>query len=440
VESAAEGDRADRGSACACAAISPAQEVKQLMNRLGFAFVVIPRLLSASSARADDPATGSGTPTEIVSTTKPAQVDAKTAIEGWNPFVMLTASMNLVENSSVIGQVDGTAMTVAAGVNGGAEYVHDRHNVTLTGLINEGYARTPVIDRFVKITDVAKADGIYNYFVTPNFGGYARLSLATSLFHSNYVAATPSTFVDVTGKTPVTLATDTQAFHLANAFKPFTATESAGGFFDLVHRREYAVSFRLGIGGRTTFASGSYAIHPNAMDMTAIELLELANVAQLGIEGFAGVNGKLADKDAFTYTAGIAVLLPFVNNDSYDRSATKLTRVATTANLTYAFSKWLSAVYNLSIIRDPELYPAGKDQVQLQNTLLLTFQLGLVTKKEGPKPKTKDQLALEAAQADAAKVAAAAAELQAKVRALESQLPCAAQTPSAPPAPPTPSP
>ncbi|HTR53403.1 MAG TPA: hypothetical protein VMJ10_22065, partial [Kofleriaceae bacterium] len=397
-------------------------------------------LLAVSPARAQAPAAGSslGAPTEIVSTTKPTEVDAKTAIQGWNPFLTLTASMNVVDNSSVIGQVDGTAMTVAAGVSGGADYIHDRHNLIFTGLINEGYARTPVIDEFVKITDVAKVDGIYNYFVTPNFGGYGRLALATSLFNSRYVVAAPSTFVDVTGKTPVTLATSTQTFHLADAFQPFTMTESAGGFFDPINRHELSLSFRIGIGGRSTFASGAYAIHPNAMDTTAIELLELSDVEQLGIEGFAGITGKLAEKDSFAYAAGVAVLLPFVNNDSYDRSATELTRVAATTNLTYAFSKWLSVVYNLSIIRDPELYPAGKDQIQIQNALLLTLQLGLVTKKEGPKPKTKEQLALEAAQADAAKAAREAAELKAKVHALESQ--CPATTPPAAPATPPPTP
>jgi hypothetical protein len=299
-----------------------------------------------------------------------------------------------------------------------------------TGLINEGFARTPVINQYVKISDVAKLDGIYNYFVTPNFGGYARMSLATSLFNSQYVVATPSTFLDVTGKTPVVLATNTQAFHLADELSPFTMTESVGAFVDPVNTREFALSFRVGLGGRSTFASGDFAIHPNPMDTTAIELLRLSDVEQLGIEGFAGVTGKLAEKDAFTYRAGVAVLLPFVNNDAYDRSATELTRVAVTTNLTYALSKWLSAVYNLSVIRDPELFPLGKDQVQVQNAFLFNFQFGLVTKKEGAKPKTKEQIALDEAKAAAAKAIAEAAALQDKLRAIESQLPpCPVPTP-----------
>lgn len=411
------------------------------MTRLPSAFVtasvVASGLLAATAAHAQAPAAGSGTPTEIVSTTKPAAVDTKTAIQGWNPFLALTASLNLVDNESVIGQPDGTAMTIAGGVTGGADWIHDRHQLTFNGLINEGFARTPVINEFVKINDVAKVDGMYNYFVTPDFGGFARLSLATSLFKSEDVVAVPSTFIDVTHASatvaPVTLATNTQVFHLADALQPFTMTESAGAFLDPVNKPEFGLSFRLGIGGRSTFASGSYAIHANPMDTTAIELLELSDVEQLGIEGFVGVSGKLQEKGPFTYRAGVAVLLPFVNNDSYNRSATELTRVAGTANLTYALSKWLSAVYNLSVIRDPELFPAGKDQVQVQNTFLLTFQFGLIAKKEGPKPKTKEQLALEAAQAAASKSAAEEAVLREQVLELQSQLPCPAAVPGGPP-------
>ena len=369
------------------------------MIRIAFAFVVVSGVLLARPAGAQVPASGSGsgTPTEIVSTAKPVEADAKTVIQGWNPFLALTASLNVVDNSSVIGQVDGTALTVAGGVTGGADYIHGRHSVILTGLINEGFARTPVVNQFVKISDVAKVDGIYNYFATPNFGGYARASLATSLFNSNDVVPARTTFLDVTNMTPVVLATNTQTFRLADAFKPFTATESVGAFLDPVNKPELAISFRLGIGGRSTFANGSYAIHPNAMDMTAVELLALSDVEQLGIEGFAGVSGKLAYKGPFTYRAGVAALFPFVNDDTYKRSAGELTRIAFTGNLTYAFSKWLSAVYNISILRDPQLFPEGKDQVQIQNTFLLTFQFGLVAKKEGPKPKTKEQLELEAA-------------------------------------------
>jgi hypothetical protein len=402
--------------------------------------------VAAAAAPAHAQAAGSGTPTEIVNVDAPKPVDEKAAVQGWNPFLALTASMNLVDNSGVIGQVDGTAVTIGGGALGGAEWVNGRHFLALTGAVNEGFARTPVVTEFVKINDVAKVDGIYNYFATPNLGGYARLSFGTALFDSDDIRGTQTTWVDVTGKTPVTLTTNGLQFHLADALKPFTMTESIGAFADPIHKPEIALSFRLGIGGRSTFANGSFALHPNAMDTMAVEVIDLSDVQQLGVEAFAGASGKLAEKGAFTYKVGAAVLLPFVNDDSFHRSALDLTRIVGTANLTYAFSKWLSVVYALQIIRDPQLFPAGKEEVQIQNTLLLTFSLNLVTKKEATKAKTKDQLELEAAKAAAQKAATEALELQIKVRDLERQLPCpppapeVPQLPPPPPEPPAPSP
>ncbi len=394
--------------------------------------------LAAVTARSAHAQAGSGTPTEIVTVDKPAAFDAKTAVQGWNPFLALTASLNLVDNEGVIGQVNGTAVTIAGGAVGGAEYIHDRHFLSLTGTINEGFARTPVVTEFVKINDVAKVDGIYNYFATENLGGYARLSLQTSLFDSDDILGAPATFVDVTGKTPVTLATNVTQFHLADAWKPFTLTESIGAFADPIRKPEVAVSLRLGIGGRSTIADGSFALHPNPMDTTAVEVIDLSDVEQLGIEAFAGVNGKFAGTSPFTYKLGAAVLLPFVNDDSFHRKAIDLTRIVGTANLTYSFAKWLAAVYSFQVIRDPQLFPAGKEQVQVQNTLLLTFQLGLVAKKEGKKAKTKDELELEAAKAAAQKAATEALELQVKIRDLERQLPCPPPTEQVPLLPPPP--
>jgi len=253
---------------------------------------------------------------------------------------------------------------------------------------------TPVVHRFIKSTDAAKLEGVYNYFLSKEAGLYGRLSLATSFFESDDIRAAPTTWVDATGATPVTLATNSIEQKLADPFEPLTLSESAGAFYDPIKKDWLALSLRLGVGGRSTFADGVYVNHDDAATMTQIELLELSTVHQLGIEGFAGAIGKL-EKGKFNYKAGLAVLLPFVNNDAADRSATKLTRIAFEATLTYTMAAWLSVVYSSQVIRDPQLFPAGKDEVQVQNTLLATFQFNLVKKKEAPKPKTKEEQELE---------------------------------------------
>jgi hypothetical protein len=330
---------------------------------------------------------------QLVPTDAPKPADEKTIIKGWNPFLAFTGTFNLVSNSNVIGQVDGTSTVVGAGLLGGADYIDGRHFLQLSLAATEAFARTPVIHRFIKSTDAAKLEGVYNYFLIANAGLYGRLSLATSFFSSDDIRGAPSSWVDATAMAPVPLATNATSQHLADGFQPLTISESAGGFYDPVKKDAIALSLRLGVGGRSTFADGVFVNH-DAAATPEIELLELSTVHQLGIEAFAGAVGKL-EKGKFNYKAGLAVLLPFVNNDAADRSATKLTRVAFEATLTYTMAAWLSVVYSSQIIRDPQLFPAGKDEVQVQNTLLATFQFSLVKKKEAPKPKTKEEQALE---------------------------------------------
>jgi hypothetical protein len=329
----------------------------------------------------------------IVPTDAPKPVDEKVIVKGWNPFLAFTGTFNLVSNSNVIGQVDGTSTVVGAGLLGGADYIDGRHFLQLSLSATEAFARTPVIHRFIKSTDAAKLEGVYNYFLTGNAGVYARLSLATSFFSSDDIRGAPTSWVDATGVTPVPLATAATSQHLADGFEPLTISESVGGFIDPIKKDEIALSLRLGVGGRSTFADGVFVNHDNAATPD-VELVELSTVHQLGIEAFAGAVGKL-QKGKFNYKAGLALLLPFVNNDAADRSATKLTRIAFEATLTYTMAAWLSVVYSSQVIRDPQLFPAGKDEVQIQNTLLATFQFSLVKKKEAPKPKTKEQQDLE---------------------------------------------
>lgn len=379
---------------------------------------------------------------KLVETDAPKTAEEKD-IEGWNPFLGLTSTLSLVDNSGVVGQVEGFSTLFGLGLLGGADYVKDKSLVRTSLAVNEGFARTPVIDRFVKTNDNVKLEGLYNYFLTKKAGLYGRLSFATTILNTTDVRGTPTSWVDATGATPVPLATNAFSQKLASAFKPFTITESVGVFADPINKEELSLSFRVGAGGRHTFAEGVFVNHDDAMT-PEIELLRLSDVHQFGAEAFAGASGKV-DKSKANYKLGLAVLIPFVNNDAASRSTLALTRIAFEGNLTYAMNSWLSVVYSLAITRDPQLFPDGKEVLQIQNTMLLTFQMNLVKKKE-KKVKTKEEQALEDAKqrADAAELRAKQAEE--KLQRLEPATPTTSPdtlgpspTPAPPPAPaPTP--
>jgi hypothetical protein len=363
----------------------------------------------------------------------------QTDVGGWSPFLGVTATLSLADNSSVVGQVDGFSTLFGLGLTGGADYARDQHLLRTSLTINEGFARTPVIAEFVKTTDALKLEGLYSYFLTPDFGLYGRLGIATDAFSATDIRAAPTSWVKaVPGGMPIALTTGGFRQRLAGPFSPFTINEQAGGFAEPVRETWLHLSVRAGLGGRHTFADG---VLVNSDDKTtpAVELIELHDVHQLGFEVFGGGTGKL-DGGKALYKAGLSVLLPLVDNDPDHRSAASLIRVGFEGSLTFNVYSWMGLVYNLKITRDPQLFSRGQEKVEVQNTLLLTFQLTLVKKSEKPKEPTPEELQLKAAQdrADAAEKRAQAAED--KLKALQATPPATpAPEPTAPP-PATPAP
>lgn len=364
----------------------------------------------------------------------------QTDVEGWAPFLGATATLSLADNSSVVGQVDGFSTLFGLGLTGGADYARDQHLLRTSLTINEGFARTPVIDEFVKTNDTVKLEGLYSYFLTPDLGPYGRLAIATDAFSATDVRATPTSWVEaVPGGMPIALTTNGFRQRLAGVFSPFTIDEQVGGFAEPVRETWLHLSVRAGLGGRHTFADG-VLVNSDDQATPEIELTELHNVHQLGLELFGGGTGKL-DGGKALYKAGLSALLPLVNNDPDHRSASSLTRVGFEGSLTFNVYSWMGLVYNLRITRDPQLFSRGEERVEVQNTLLLTFQLTLVNKPEKAKEPTPEELALKAAQdrADAAEKRAQAAED--KLKALQPAPPATpAPDPTPPPTSPAPTP
>lgn len=356
-----------------------------------------------------------------------------TDVEGWAPFLSLNSTISLTSNANVVGQVDGFSTLFGLGVTGGADYVKNRHLWRNSLSIAEGFARTPVIDEFLKTNDVVRLESIYNYFVTGNLGLFARLKLETSMFPSDDVRAEPTSWVEknqVDPTMPIPLNQMRSRQRLSDGFNPFTIQESAGGFADPIRKDWLNLSFRAGIGGRHTFAESVLLMDDDA-STPEIELQRLRDVHQLGFEAFGGAAGKTKDGRA-SYRAGLSLLLPFVNNDPDDRSAAQLARIGFEGQLTFNVYSWMGLVYSLNVTRDPQLFAAGDAKIQVQNTLLLTFNFTLVKKPEKPKGPTPEQLELEAAKKRAE---------EAERRALEAEQRLQQQaTPPAEPAPTEPTP
>jgi len=353
----------------------------------------------------------------------------ETDVEGWAPFLALTSTINLVSNSNVVGQVDGFSTLFGLGITSGADFVKGRHLMRSTLSINESVARTPVIDEWVKTNDVVKAEGLYNYFLTQNLGLFGRLKVETAAFAATDVRGVATDWVEknpADPTMPIPRNQNSVRQRLASPFHPFTITESAGGFADPIRKPWLNLSFRAGLGGRHTLADEVLLIDDDKAT-PEVELQRLRDVHQLGAEAFAGVAGKRKDERA-SYKAGLSILFPFVNNDPDNRSAGALTRVGFEGALNFNVYSWMSIVYTLNVTRDPQLFAKGDELIQVQNTLLLTFQFTVVKKPEKAKAPSKEQLELEEAKKKAE---------EAEKRALEAEEKLKAQQPPPPPPPAT---
>lgn len=352
--------------------------------------------------------------------------------QGWSPFLSATSTVALTSNASVVGQVDGFSTLFGIGTTAGADYVDGPHLLRTTLTINESFARTPVVDEFIKTNDAVKLDGLYDYFATRNLGAYGRLDLQSSLFAADDVRGVPTSWVQkVPGGAPMPLATAAFRQRLTGALHPFTINESAGGFAEPIRDPRLDLSLRLGAAGRHTFADG-VQVADDDKATPEVELVRLATVHQLGIEAFAGAAGKL-DGGKASYRAGASLLFPAVNNDKDHRSTLALTRAALEATLSFNVYAWMSVAYTLSVIRDPQLFPRGEDKVQVQNALLLTFQFAIVKKRENAAEPTKEQKELQDAKARAQTAEQRAQAAEQRAQAAEQKLEPPRPAPPGPP-------
>ncbi len=324
-------------------------------------------------------------------------------VVGWNPSLAGTGTINMISNSNVIGQVEGFSLLLGFGITGGVDYVNGPHLWRNNLSVSQSWAKTPVLDAFVKNNDVIDFSTGYYYFFLDWAGAFAQLTATTSLLQAQAITADPVTY-EITGQgtTPTTSNSTTDALKLADPFAPLSLSESIGVFAEPVQSEPINVSLRVGVGGRQTFADG-VLINADDADTPNIEMQELGDVSQFGAEFYAGLTGKLQE-GRLTYHAGGSVLLPFINNDPFERSATELTRVALEAGATVTVFDWMSLVYEGKYTIDPQLFPAGEELNQFQNSLLLTFTYTLIDRRVGIK-KLEADAAAAAAEEKAAKEA-----------------------------------
>ena len=220
-----------------------------ISKSIGYAFAGL-ALVWCCAAQAQDAAA-----TEYVPGSDTLKAPPPEREDGWHPALTLGANLNLASNANFVGQVDGFSLLVGANIIGELRLIDGKHDWKNTISLNETWAKTPVIDEFLKSNDLLDVESLYRFFAFAWGGPYARLNLQTPLFSAQSITAEPQTYV-LEGQDPVANGVLTDRFELANPFEPLTINESVGMFADPVTGPHLNVSLRAGFGGRHTFANG----------------------------------------------------------------------------------------------------------------------------------------------------------------------------------------
>ena len=349
---------------------------------------------------------------------------------GFDGKLTLDSSFMFVDNDDVVGQNDGTSLLLSGALVGGLDYIDGRHELRNTLSWHSSWARTPVIDQFVKNNDVIQLEDLYYYYLTDWMGPFGRLDFKTSVFATNRVTAEPTDY-RIDRLDGATDARSTAELRLADPVNPFELSQTVGFFAEPYREQPARVSLRLGFGAREMLSEGVLVVQDDP-GTDPLEVQELDDVIQGGFDAFAGVAGEFPER-RISYRVGGTAFVPVINSDDTGRTAWELTRLGATAGLNFNVFEWLSLSYDLMVLRDPQLLNA----TQVQNSLLLSLHYAFFERErvgdetaeatdeqddeqEEEPPTLEEELA--AAEARAQEAAREADQAKERARELEEQL------------------
>lgn len=326
--------------------------------RLMTALVMVGATLGAARAAADPGLLPQEE--EVVKDEKP---------EGFDPKLVLGASIAVSTNTNYVGQPTGNSFTGGLNLEGRLDYlkgVVDWRNLLK---INEVFTRTPVVDEFVKTADQLYFESVIYYRISELFGPFASFKLDTAMLVGRDVRGSEVDYT-VGGELVEQSVTSIQ---LTDSFEPLSLKEAVGFFLRPISKKSVEIDLRGGFGASQLFADGALIVEDDAATEGVIELTELEDVIQAGAVAEVRAVGEL-EKGRITYSAHTEVMIPFLNDDPEDRSATELTNFDIGAKIGLKLFEWASLNYELKILRLPQLV----DVWQIQNNLLLTFSYALI--------------------------------------------------------------
>lgn len=312
------------------------------------------------------------------------------SIDGWKFDLNIGFNGGFTQNSSVVGQADGSTWQIGAVLNGGANLYSGNHEWHNSLVIAHQQTETPAIDGFIKTADNFELTSMWLYKLkaVPWLGPFARARFQTQLFPGALVFGedTNLQFRDPKGTPIDTLnpnqtadgaqvrsLTGQERVTITQAFEPFTMRQSMGAFARAVEEKTVQVTFTLGLGAQEVFVSGDGGFAVTDDDATGqIELTRLQDSVQLGVE--VGMEAAGTAGEQVTWALTVNTMQPFFVDAETDLEGLDLLNVETIGKVGVKLAKWVSLDYVLTARKIPLIV----DEWQIQNSVLLSTAFNLL--------------------------------------------------------------
>lgn len=302
---------------------------------------------------------------------------------GWTPGIAIGATFNLVDTRSVVGQQDGTTVTLGASIDGALDYNEKLHEWRNTLKVGAGVTRTPALDEFIKSNDQLYFETIYLLHVIEIFGPYARASIGTTMFPGTDIQPTPVNYV-VANVDGTTTEYTGRRLALTDPFQPITLRQGLGAFVQPLNQDRVHFEGKAGLGAQEIIAAG-LAISDDS-DTPQVEVKELDDSYAIGAEAVANAWGFFDETKRVAYSIGVGALFPFATSDlppGDERGLGDLISLQGQVGLNVKLFDWASLGYKFGVVREPLLL----QEWQISNNLLLTIGAAFGSKApEPPKP------------------------------------------------------
>lgn len=318
---------------------------------------------------------------------------------GWHPLLKVGGNFALGQTNNVPGSADGMAVNFGALVNGGLVYLDpsQQHEWASDLLWQLAYARTPVVDAWVKSADSIDLNSAYLYHVpnAPWFGPFFSLRLTTPMLPGYEVRPANTSLIELepreelgedgTGaivdgqgnaidasSARVQEVTAGNKIELTGAFSPLTLRETLGLFAIFSEQDIFKLDTRLGFSAWETFVRDGYLVADDARTADVLELRPMQDSVQLGPQ--LGILATGLIKPSVTYGLGAMFMQPVYTNADTDLTGLDLLNMEFSATLGVKVFEFLSLDYAFKALKQPLVI----DQWQITNNLLITISFMLV--------------------------------------------------------------